>query len=735
MTFGLPQQRALRAAAGATACFYLAWIAIEDPVLAVFATLSVIGLLVLADFGGDRREQARAYVLATVIAAALVALGTAVSEDTYAAAGLLFVVALCVSLSTAMGRNVATGANGVLLFFLVACAVPAPIGALESRLPGVLLGGAVSLVAALTIWPQRPRDRLRAALADATDALATRIGWLSKPPDDEAESFAEPVRDALARAGPERLAVGERPTLASERDHAQMRVGYGLSRAQLLVERMWQRPAPPAEVDDAERVLAQELRQTLNATATALRGEGPAPAVDLALDAGRAHRERTDAALVHELAFGGADDALAVGADRAVLAGEVSTSVGGVVTDARVVVGADRFPARAGSLSEGLDRRVEGMLDRLTTIASSTFSLRSVALQNSLRLAVGLGLARLLGGLLEVENGFWVLFATLSVVRTNAFQTGATALQAVLGTAIGFAVALPLLLVIGTRGDLYLYVLPIVTVGGLLAGSINVVWGQAGFTVLVSVLFNLVEPIGWEIGIVRIQDVAIGAAAGVVIGLAAWPRGATGQLAESLADAITVNGNLVAATIERRLRPVSPERLSRLRSRARAKTLRADGVLAVFLTERPKSSEEVAIWEQMSVFAHTRWYGAEMLARQSVAPPPAEAAKLVDALLEHVHELDAAHTALASAIARRERPPPVRVPIDADRLDPQSRRLAADPPLDDPWAVRGVVDILRTRALVAEITISLVRLCDLVDETAGAPAEPDLAVSVAAATT
>jgi len=735
MIFGLPQQRALRAAVGATACFYLAWIAIEDPVLAVFATLSVIGLLVLADFGGDRREQARAYVLATVIAAALVALGTAVSEDTFAAAGLLFVVALCVSLSTAMGRNVATGANGVLLFFLVACAVPAPIGALESRLPGVLLGGAVSLVAALTIWPQRPRDRLRTALADATDALATRIGWLSKPPDDEAESFAEPVRDALARAGPERLAVGERPTLASERDHAQMRVGYGLSRAQLLVERMWQRPAPPADVDDAERVLAQELRQTLNATATALRGEGPAPAVDLALDAGRAHRERTDAALVHELAFGGADDALAVGADRAVLAGEVSTSVGGVVTDARVVVGADRFPARAGSLSEGLDRRVEGMLDRLATIVSSTFSLRSVALQNSLRLAVGLGLARLLGGLLEVENGFWVLFATLSVVRTNAFQTGATALQAVLGTAIGFAVALPLLLVIGTRGDLYLYVLPIVTVGGLLAGSINVVWGQAGFTVLVSVLFNLVEPIGWEIGIVRIQDVAIGAAAGVVIGLAAWPRGATGQLAESLADAITVNGNLVAATIERRLRPVSPERLSRLRSRARAKTLRADGVLAVFLTERPKSSEEVAIWEQMSVFAHTRWYGAEMLARQSVAPPPAEAAKLVDGLLEHVHELDAAHTALASAIARRERPPPVRVPIDADRLDPQSRRLAADPPLDDPWAVRGVVDILRTRALVAEITISLVRLCDLVDETAGAPAEPDLAVSVAAATT
>ena len=536
--FGAPQRRALRAAIGATLAFYLGWIVIDDPVLAVFATLSVIGLLVLADFGGDLGRQARAYVFATVLAGALVALGTAVSEHTFAAAGLLFVVALCVSLSTAVGRNVATGANGVLLFFLVACAVPAPLDALDSRVAGVLLGGGISLLAALTIWPQRPPDRLRGALADAVETLARRVGRSSQGPDAAADSFTEPVRDALALAGPDRLAVGERPTLATERDHAQLRVGYGLSRAQLMLERLSQRPAPVRGVADAERILARELRQVLEATAAALRGEGPPPAVDVTLDAGRAHRERTDAALVSELALRRAADTLAVGADRSVLAGEISTSVGGIVTDARVVVGTDRFPARAGSMSRGLDRRVEAMLDRLVTIVSSTLSPRSVVLQNSLRLAVGLSIARLLGGLLEVENGFWVLFATLSVMRTSAVQTGATALQAVLGTLIGFAVGLPLLLAIGTRGDLYLYVLPIVIVGGLLAGSINVVWGQAGFTVLVSVLFNLVEPIGWEIGVIRLQDVALGAAAGVVIGLAAWPRGAAGQLAQSLGDAI-----------------------------------------------------------------------------------------------------------------------------------------------------------------------------------------------------
>ena len=635
---------------------------------------------------------------------------------------MLFVVALCVSLSTAVGRNVAMGANGVVLLFLVSCTVPAPIESLDSRVSGALLGGGISLLAALTIWPQRPPDRLRPALADAIDTLAGRIGRLSQRREGAADSFVEPVRDALASAGPESLAVGERPTLATERDHAQLRVGYGLSRVQLLLDRLSLRPVAPLGVAEAERILERQLRRVLDATAAALRGEGPAPDEFTVVDAGRAHRERTDAALGRDLACGCTDDTLAVGADRSVLVGEISTSVRGVVADARVVAGADRFPTRFGSLSDGLERRLVAILDRLVAIVSSTFSTRSVVLQNSVRLAVALSLARLLGGLLHVENAFWVLFATLSVMRTSAVRTGATALQAVLGTVIGFAVAVPLLLAIGTSDDLHLYLLPVVVVGGLLAGSINVVWGQAGFTVIVSVLFDLVEPRGWEIGVIRVEDVALGAAAGVALGLVAWPRGAAGQLAESLGDAIEACGDFVAAMLQRRLRSAGMEQLSRLRTRARIQALRADGVLAVFLSEQPKA-EEISLWQRMSVFVHTRWYGAEMLARQSVASPPPEAAKMVDALVERVHELQAAHAAVAAAIARREPPPPVPVPIDVDHLDALSCELTTNAPVDDPWAEQGVVEILRTRALIAEITISLARLRDLVAETTEASAK------------
>jgi hypothetical protein len=42
--------------------------------------------------------------------------------------------------------------------------------------------------------------------------------------------------------------------------------------------------------------------------------------------------------------------------------------------------------------------------------------------------------------------------------------------------------------------------------------------------------------------------------------------------------------------------------------------------------------------------------------------------------------------------------------------------------VDDPWDARGVVDILRTRALIAEIRISLMGLRDAVDGSWGTTA-------------
>jgi hypothetical protein len=53
----------------------------------------------------------------------------------------------------------------------------------------------------------------------------------------------------------------------------------------------------------------------------------------------------------------------------------------------------------------------------------------------------------------------------------------------------------------------------------------------------VVVLFNLLVPVGWTVGLIRIQDVAIGCAVSLVVGALFWPRGAASVVGDDLADA------------------------------------------------------------------------------------------------------------------------------------------------------------------------------------------------------
>ena len=65
-------------------------------------------------------------------------------------------------------------------------------------------------------------------------------------------------------------------------------------------------------------------------------------------------------------------------------------------------------------------------------------SVRSVWFVNSLRAAAALSAAVLVAEVSSVQHGFWVVLGTLSVLRTSASATGATALSALAGTVVGF---------------------------------------------------------------------------------------------------------------------------------------------------------------------------------------------------------------------------------------------------------------------------------------------------------
>jgi uncharacterized membrane protein YccC len=165
-------------------------------------------------------------------------------------------------------------------------------------------------------------------------------------------------------------------------------------------------------------------------------------------------------------------------------------------------------------------------------------SVRSVWFLNSLRGSLALAAAVLVADQTGVQHGLWVMLGTLSVLRTNAASTGSTALRALGGTVIGFAAGALLLLGLGTSTPVLWTALTIaIAVAAYAPGTLPFAVGQAAFTVAVVVLFNVLQPVGWRLGLLRVQDVAMGCAVSLVVGVLFWLRGASSVVGDDLAEA------------------------------------------------------------------------------------------------------------------------------------------------------------------------------------------------------
>ena len=170
--------------------------------------------------------------------------------------------------------------------------------------------------------------------------------------------------------------------------------------------------------------------------------------------------------------------------------------------------------------------------------------------QNAIRLAVGLAAARLVAGELDLSHGFWMLLATLTLMRTSVATTRAAVVPAFLGTIAGGLIAALVLALAGADSTVYEVAFPFVMVLALAAGPlIGPVAGQAMFTLLVAMLFAQMAPVSWRLAEVRILDVVLGGLLGAVVGLLVWPRGATGEMRRTAEATLKAAANDLESTV------------------------------------------------------------------------------------------------------------------------------------------------------------------------------------------
>ncbi len=282
-------------------------------------------------------------------------------------------------------------------------------------------------------------------------------------------------------------------------------------------------------------MLASTIVSVFEASADVLNG-GPVPDLNSLEQARAAHRTALDAWAGAQLRAGASAEsvldgldydhplrvlsyvALAVGANAAIVAGR------------HFEPGSARIPFEA-PVQAGLGPTLRRMSRTLTTHLSWT----SPLLHTSIRAALGLALAVLVARLFGLEHAFWVVLGTMSVLRSNALATGRTTVQALAGTLLGFAVGGLFTLMFASNPFALWVAAPVaVFLAAYAPSAVSFVAGQAAFTVLLLILFNLLAPAGWKVGLVRIEDVAVGSAIGVVAGTLLWPRGARSDFAHSL---------------------------------------------------------------------------------------------------------------------------------------------------------------------------------------------------------
>jgi hypothetical protein len=434
--------------------------------------------------------------------------------------------------------------QAALLAFILAVMLPGSSAVLPDRLAGWGIAVAVGVPVALFVWPPGDQDQLRLKAARLCRALATMLDLQQPPPGqgDPLVAMREAARDLRA-------------TFSSGAATRTAGVTTGVRQLIRLVDELeWLSTTVINACADAPEQWPEQGRRLRAAAATVLRacgdtldyiGAEPDPIACTGLETCLAQLEAARDGVARETLaeLRGGDGVSGRGVrgefDRPLYAAhELGYAVALAGRTVELIAAADSRSWWAKLTG----RRVTA--DELGTVAvvrrtlSSHLDRHSVWLQNSIRGAVGLALAVLLARLVDAQNAFWIGLGALSVLRSNALSTGTTIARALLGTAVGFVIGGALVSVLGTSSAVLWPLLPVVIlIAALAPAAISFAAGQAAFTVLVIILFNIIAPAGWRIGVVRIEDVALGCLASLGAGALFWPRGAGAALGLALGDA------------------------------------------------------------------------------------------------------------------------------------------------------------------------------------------------------
>ena len=528
---------------------------IANSTIATFAAFGSFAMLLLVDFGGPLRERLQAQATLALVASALVCRGTLVSQTTWLAAVTMALVGFGVIFAGVVSSVLAGASTSLLLAFILPVTLPGPAASIPDRLAGWGMAAGAAFLAVALLWPTPSRGPLRSATTAACRALAARLRAEVAFVLSDREPTFEHERDhaikqsdaaivALRRVF---LATPYRPASLSTAGRATVRLVDELYWLSAIVAQAASRPADGAPVNRDVCAVKSAAAVVLDrgADLLSLTG-GDCTELHAAIDELRGSLARMEQRATAELHVGDFVTSL----DPSFRAQELGFAVTSIAGNIDLAAAAER----RSWLQRLLGRQPEGIAGTFSAAqqrATAHVDRNSVWLHNSVRGAVGLALAVVVANEAGVQHSFWVVLGALSVLRSNALNTGQNVLRALAGTVAGFVVGGALLELIGTDTTLLWILLPIaILFAGFAPAAISFAAGQAAFTLTLVFLYNIIQPVGWKVGLLRVEDIAIGCGVSLLVGLLFWPRGAAPALRRALAQAYVDSVDYLASAVD-----------------------------------------------------------------------------------------------------------------------------------------------------------------------------------------
>lgn len=660
----------------------------QTPLFAIFGS---VALLIVVDFPGNRPARALAYGGLGVNGVLLITLGTLVAPHPWLAVAVMFVLGVVVTFSGVLSEIIAAGQRATLLTFVLP--VCTPVGPISERLLGWLIALAVCVPAALFLLPPRHHDELRADAAAVCSKLADAL---------EGAATVKEVTRAMNALWETFLYADFRPVALSAGSRALVRVVDDLG---YLSDRLTEDTG--RELGEMRQPLVRVLRDCADVLQIPDRAARSARGADLniALSELRAIAAGNYREDIVEILDSPDDDA-AVAVGRNLLGRRTfSATVGVTGRVIRNAAAADGRPVWDRVLGRGLPPTgtADWVMPETTAVAQITRGLlatRAVAFRNAVRTGLGLALAVAVTHLLPVEHGFWVVLGAMSVLRSSALTTGTRVVRAVLGTGIGFVLGVIVIELVGVDPVVMWTLLPFVAFGSAFVPEVaSFIAGQAAFTMMVLITFNLIAPTGWSVGLARVEDVAVGALVGVMVSVLLWPRGAAARVNTAIDQAFAVSAKFLKAAVQRVTRGASEEasnRVHTLSHDALVATRTADDAVRQFLSENGGVTDIRAPTVRAANRAVRLRAAAELIA--DVVPPPLGVYDQTKAVLE-AHAKAVADRITGSS---RESPPPISddfvMTLRAEAAEVVALQSKADHPGNGDLAVAAALPLVTVAA-------------------------------------